>query len=89
MNPPNHQHNALAAIQKDGPTLVLVMKNHSLVPPQRGAVRQLDQRMQKMFEVSEAGARCIAGTVDLIRYGRGGYARRSSPCDAAACEVAG
>jgi signal transduction histidine kinase len=83
MNPLNYLKNALAAVQKDSRTLVLAMKNHSLAPPESGVVRKLDQRMQKMFEVSEAGVKRIAGTVDLmIRYSREGYARSTSPYDA-------
>jgi signal transduction histidine kinase len=83
MNPLNYLKNALAAVQKDCRTLVLAMKNHSLAPPESGVVRKLDQRMQKMFEVSEAGVKRIAGTVDLmLRYSREGYARSASPYDA-------
>jgi signal transduction histidine kinase len=83
MNPLNYLKNALAAVQKDSRTLVLAMKNHSLAPPESGVVRKLDRRMQKMFEVSEAGVKRIAGTVDLmIRYSREGYARSPTLYDA-------
>jgi signal transduction histidine kinase len=46
-------------------------------------VQKLDQRMQKMFEVSQAGVKRIANTVDLmVRYSREGYARSLRPYDA-------
>jgi signal transduction histidine kinase len=83
MNPLNYLKNALAAVQRDSQTLVLAMNNRSLAPPESGLVRKLEQRMQRMFEVSEAGVKRIASTVDLmIRYSREGYARSMSPYDA-------
>jgi signal transduction histidine kinase len=83
LNPLNYLKNALLTVQRDSQTLVDAVKSAPLGPPDSGIVEKLDTRMQKMFEVSQAGVQRIAGTVDLmVRYSREGYARSSRPYDA-------
>lgn len=82
LNPLNYLKNALTIAQNDSQTLVAAVKSGAHGAPESGVVRRLD-RMQEMFEVSRAGVKRIAGTVDLmVRYSREGYARTSSPYDA-------
>jgi signal transduction histidine kinase len=83
LNPLNYLKNALLAVQRDSQALVEAVKSAPLGPPESGIVEKLDTRMQKMFDVSQAGVRRIAGTVDLmVRYSREGYARSTRPYDA-------
>jgi signal transduction histidine kinase len=83
LNPLNYLTNALATAQLDSQALVQVVRRSPLGAPESGVVQKLDQRMQKMFEVSRAGVKRIAGTVDLmVRYSRDGYSRSTSPYDA-------
>jgi signal transduction histidine kinase len=82
-NPLNYLKNALASVQDDCQTLLETVKGADLAPPQSGTVKKLDARMQKMFEVSQAGVKRIASTVDLmVRYSREGYARSTRAYDA-------
>jgi signal transduction histidine kinase len=82
LNPLNYVKNALSIAQNDSQSLALAVKNAVNGPPESGMVRRID-RMQEMFEVSRAGVKRIAGTVDLmVRYSREGYARTLSPYDA-------
>jgi signal transduction histidine kinase len=82
LNPLNYLTNALATAQQDSQALVQAVRSSSLGAPESGVVQKLEQRMQKMFEVSRAGVKRIAGTVDLmVRYSRDGYARSASPYD--------
>lgn len=82
-NPLNYVKNALASVQKDCQALLETVKGVDLAPPQSGTVKKLDARMQKMFEVSQAGVKRIASTVDLmVRYSREGYARSTRAYDA-------
>jgi signal transduction histidine kinase len=81
LNPLNYLKNALVMVQRDSQSLIDTVKTSS--PPESGVVQKLDQRMQKMLEVSQAGVRRIASTVDLmVRYSREGYARSPRLYDA-------
>jgi signal transduction histidine kinase len=83
LNPLNYLKNALSSVQRDSQSLIDTVKNGALAEPESGVVQKLDQRMQKMFEVSQAGVKRIANTVDLmVRYSREGYARSPRPYDA-------
>ncbi len=83
LNPLNYLKNALCTVQRDCQTLLETVKGTSLEPPESGTVKKLDARMQKMFDVSQAGVKRIASTVDLmVRYSREGYARSPRPVDA-------
>lgn len=82
LNPLNYLTNALAIAQNDSQSLAVAVRDAANGPPPSGIVRRID-RMQEMFEVSRAGVKRIAGTVDLmVRYSRDGYARSASPYDA-------
>jgi signal transduction histidine kinase len=75
-NPLNYVKNALAAVQRDCQTLIDTVAELELGPPQSGTLKKLDARINKMFEVTEAGVRRIANTVELmVRYSREGYSR--------------
>jgi signal transduction histidine kinase len=90
LNPLNYLTNALTIAQNDSESLALAVKNAASGPPESGIVRRID-RMQEMFEVSRAGVKRIAGTVDLmVRYSRDGYSKSLRPHDiyAAARDVA-
>lgn len=88
LNPLNYLKNALSIVQRDSQSLIDAAKNGSLAAPESGVVHRLDQRMQKMFEVSQAGVKRIASTVDLmVRYSRDGYARSPRAYDAYAALV--
>jgi len=82
LNPLNYLKNALTIAQNDSESLARAVKNSASGPPESGIVRRID-RMQEMFELSRAGVKRIAGTVDLmVRYSREGRARSPSPYDA-------
>jgi signal transduction histidine kinase len=82
LNPLNYLTNALTIAQNDSQSLALAVRDAANGPPASCIVRRID-RMQEMFEVSRAGVKRIAGTVDLmVRYSRDGAARNPSPCDA-------
>jgi signal transduction histidine kinase len=88
LNPLNYLKNALLTVQRDSQSLIDTVKSGSLAPPESGVVQKLDQRMQKMLEVSQAGVKRIASTVDLmVRYSREGYARSLRVYDAYAAAV--
>ncbi|HKO92294.1 MAG TPA: ATP-binding protein [Polyangiaceae bacterium] len=82
-NPLNYLKNALATVERDWRTLIETVKGASLEPPQSGTVEKLDARIHKMFEVTDAGVKRIASTVDLmVRYSREGYPRTPHSYDA-------
>jgi signal transduction histidine kinase len=75
-NPLNYLKNALATVERDWRTLIDTVKGARLEPPQSGTVEKLDARIHKMFEVTDAGVKRIASTVDLmVRYSREGFSR--------------
>jgi signal transduction histidine kinase len=66
--------NALITIERDCEALLKSARGAEESPAV--ATDKLDTRMHKMFEVAHAGAKRIAGTVDLmVRYSREGYSR--------------
>jgi len=82
-NPLNYVKNALATVQRDCQTLIDTVGGLELDPPRSGTLKKLDTRINKMFEVTEAGVRRIANTVELmVRYSREGYSRTPQPYDA-------
>jgi signal transduction histidine kinase len=82
-NPLNYVKNALATVQRDCQTLLNTVADVELGPPQSGTLKKLDARIHKMFEVTEAGVKRIASTVDLmVRYSREGYSRTPQLHDA-------
>jgi signal transduction histidine kinase len=82
-NPLNYVKNALASVQRDCQTLLGSVKTLELAPAQFSTLEKLDTRINKMFEVTEAGVKRIANTVDLmLRYSREGYARTPQLHDA-------
>jgi signal transduction histidine kinase len=82
-NPLNYVKNALATVQRDCQTLIDTVAELELAPPQSGTLKKLDARINKMFEVTEAGVKRIANTVDLmVRYSREGYSRTPQLYDA-------
>jgi signal transduction histidine kinase len=82
-NPLNYLKNAVAIVERDCRTLLETLRVFALEPPHSGTVEKLDARLQKMFDVSDAGIKRIANTVDLmVRYSREGYSRSPSPYDA-------
>jgi signal transduction histidine kinase len=82
-NPLNYVKNALATVRRDCQTLVDLVAELELGPPQSGKLEKLDARIHKMFEVAEAGVKRIAGTVELmVRYSREGYSRTPQLHDA-------
>jgi signal transduction histidine kinase len=82
-NPLNYVKNALATVQRDCQTLLNDRAEVELGPPQSGTLKKLDARIHKMFEVTEAGVKRIASTVDLmVRYSREGYSRTPQLHDA-------
>ncbi len=82
-NPLNYLKNALSAVQRDCRTLIDTVGQLELAPPQSGTLKKLDARINKMFEVTEAGVKRIANTVDLmVRYSREGYSRTPQLHDA-------
>jgi len=75
-NPLNYVKNALATVRRDCQTLVDIVTGLELGPPQSSKLDKLHARIDKMFEVTEAGVKRIAGTVELmVRYSREGYSR--------------
>lgn len=75
-NPLNYVKNAVASMQRDCQTLLATVAQLEPVAPQSTVLKKLDARINKMFEVAEAGVKRIANTVDLmVRYSREGYAR--------------
>lgn len=75
-NPLNYLKNALSSIQRDCRTLLTTVAQLEPEPSQGVVLKKLDARINKMFEVTEAGVKRIASTVDLmIRYSREGYQR--------------
>ena len=81
-NPLNYVKNALATVQRDCQTLIETVGELELAPPQSGSLKKLDARINKMFEVTEAGVKRIANTVDLmVRYSREGYSRTAQLYD--------
>jgi two-component system NtrC family sensor kinase len=82
-NPLNYVKNALATVRRDCQTLMRTVAELELAPPQSATLEKLDARIHKMFEVTEAGVKRIAGTVELmVRYSREGYSRTSQLHDA-------
>jgi len=82
-NPLNYLKNALATVERDWQTLIDTVRGARLEPPQSGTVEKLDARIHKMFEVTDAGVKRIASTVDLmVRYSREGYSRTPHSYDA-------
>jgi len=82
-NPLNYLKNALATVERDCQALVETLRERDLEPRESGRVEKLDARLQKMFEVTDAGIKRIANTVDLmVRYSREGYSRAPRPYDA-------
>ena len=83
LNPLNYVKNALLAAQRDSRSLLEAVRSTAPDPPESGWVDKLETRLQKMFDVSQAGVQRIASTVDLmVRYSREGYARCLRPYDA-------
>jgi signal transduction histidine kinase len=82
-NPLNYLKNALMSVERDCRILIETVKAAPLDPPESGTVSKLDTRIHKMFEVSQAGVKRIASTVDLmVRYSREGYSRTPRAYDA-------
>jgi signal transduction histidine kinase len=82
-NPLNYVKNALATARRDCQTLMDTVAELELGPPQSGTLEKLDARIHKMFEVTEAGVKRIASTVELmVRYSREGYSRAPQLHDA-------
>ena len=82
-NPLNYIKNALASVERDCSLLIDTVKKLDSRPPESGLVEKLDTRIHKMFEVSQAGVKRIASTVDLmVRYSREGFSRSQRSYDA-------
>jgi signal transduction histidine kinase len=82
-NPLNYLKNALSSIQRDCRTLLATVAQLEPEAPQSVVLKKLDARINKMFEVTEAGVKRIASTVALmVRYSREGYQRTPYAYDA-------